>query len=149
MAAAGRIGFCIDEACGRQIAAILRNLRAPGGPDIHDAREIGLGGVADDILMIELGKRGFTALVTRDSRILNASIRRDAWLQSGLTLFVLDGKWGSLTLFEQARRMIWWWPSWIAASAEGPQGAAWRVAPDPPKIARIFSELHTPSTDAQ
>lgn len=145
MAAASRVGFCIDEACGRPIADILRTLRAPIGPDIHDVREIGLGGVADDILMIELGKREFIAFVTRDSRILNAAIRRDAWLHSGLTLFVLDGKWGSFSLFEQARRMIWWWPSWVARSAEAPQGAAWRVAPDPPKITRIFGELQTVS----
>ena len=86
MAAAGRVGFCTDEACGRQIAGILRNLRAPGAPNIRDARELGLGGASDEALMAELGRRGFAALVTLDSRILSAAMRRAAWQQSGLTL---------------------------------------------------------------
>lgn len=138
----GRVGVCLDEACGRQLAAIMRGLRAPGAPEIHDVREIGLDGVADDVLMIELGKRGFAGFVTRDSRILKAAIRRDAWRRSALTLFVLDGKWGSLLLFEQARRLIWLWPELMKRQADGPQGAAWRVAPDASAsgIVRIFAD---------
>jgi hypothetical protein len=138
MVAAGGVGFCFDEACGRQIAGVLRTLRAPGGPIIQDVREIGLGGVADEILMMELRHLGFVAMVTRDSRILNAAIRRDAWLRSGLSLFVLDGKWGALSLFEQGRRIIWWWPSLVTHAGEMP-GAAWQVGIHYPKIRRIFS----------
>jgi hypothetical protein len=123
----------------------MRALRAPGAPQIHDVRELGLHGMADEVLMIELGKLGYAGFVTRDSRILNAAIRRDAWLHSGLTLFVLDGKWGSLLLFEQARRLIWCWPELIKRQTEGPQGAAWKVAPDPSpsSIVRIFADHQT------
>ena len=142
MASPGRVGFCLDEACGRPIAGMLRGLRAPGSPNIHDVRELALQGAGDDVLMMELGRRGFAALVTLDSSILNASLRRDAWRQSGLTLFVLSGKWGNLTLFEQARRLVWWWPQLIANASERPQGAAWRVAPDlsPKHMVRIFAD---------
>lgn len=106
MAAPSRVGFCLDEACGRPLAGVLRALRAPGAPDIQDVRELGLHGTSDDILMIELGRRNFAALITRDSRILKAAMRRDAWQHSGLTLFILSGKWGNLDLFEQSRRLI-------------------------------------------
>ena len=140
MATTGRIGFCIDEACGRRIAPILRELRAPAAPEIHDIRELNLGGASDEVLMAELARLRFAALVTLDSRILNAAIRRAAWQRSGLTLLVLDGKWGNLPLFDQAQRLIWWWPDLVAKVGDGPQGAAWRIAPDakPSNIVRIL-----------
>lgn len=118
-------------------------MRAPGAPHITDVRDLGLGNVADDILLIELGKRGFAAMVTRDSSILSATLRREAWQHSALTLFVLDGRWGNLALFEMARRLIWWWPDLHAKTIEGPQGAAWRVLPDPgpANIRRILADL--------
>jgi hypothetical protein len=76
MAQARRVGICLDESCGRPLAGVLRDLRAPGSPHIEDIREIGLGEVADDVLLMELGKRGFAALVTLDSRMLSAALRR-------------------------------------------------------------------------
>lgn len=146
MASAGRVGFCLDETCGRRVAEALRDFRAPGAPHINDVREIGLSGATDEILMRELGRRGIAALVTLDSRILNASLRRAAWRESGLTLFVLDGKWGNLSLFEQARRLMWWWPLFAGKASDGPQGAAWRVPLETAagKIARIFAEPDPP-----
>jgi hypothetical protein len=92
--------------------------------------------------MIQLGRRNFAALVTRDSRILNVSLRRDAWQQSCRTLFLLTGKRGNLDLFDQSRRLIWWWPLLMAQAADGPLGAAWQVAPDmsDKNIVHIFGD---------
>ena len=142
MVETGRLGFCIDEACGRPLADILCRVRAPGAPRIHESRDLGLIGVSDEILMAELGQRGFAAFVTRDSRILNASLRRAAWRQSGLTIFVLERRWGNLNLFEQARRLIWCWPDLAEALSAGPAGAAWQVHHDvrTPKLVRLFLE---------
>lgn len=130
MASEGSLAVCIDEALGRKLAPILRELRAPGAPAIEDTRELGLSGCSDEVLMAELRKRGFTIMVTKDSRILNAALRRAAWQASGLSLFILDGKWGNFRLFEQARRLIWWWPSVVEQAVAGPAGGAWRIAPD-------------------
>ena len=137
MASASRVGFCLDEACGRRVAEVLRAFRAPGAPHIKDARELGLSGATDEILMRDLGKQGVAAMITLDSRILNASLRRAAWRDSGLTLFVLDGKWGNLPLFEQVRRLMWWWPFFASKVSDGPQGAAWRrlsISQPPPVL---------------
>ena len=106
---------------------MLRALRAPVAPLIYGARELGLNGVKDVVLVGQLRKQGVTALVTGDSRILTASIRRDAWRASSLTLFVMDGKWGNVSLFLRARGLIWWWPQMAAQASSGPQGAAWHV----------------------
>jgi len=89
-----------------------------------------------------LPEKGISAVVTMDSRILSASIRREVWRVAGLTLFVMDGKWGNLSLFEQGRRLIWWWPSIAAVAMTGPQGAAWSVlvALVPSGLYRIFED---------
>jgi hypothetical protein len=128
MVRAGRLGICLDEATGRGIAEILRRFRAPGSPDIHDVWELGLNGVSDEVLLFELGKREFAALLTRDNRMLSASVRRDVWRASGISIFMCEGRWGSLLLFEIVRRLIWYWPIIVRQVQEGPQGGAWRLS---------------------
>jgi PIN like domain len=127
MAETGSLRLCLDECLGKHLPEVLRTLRAPAAPLIHGTRELGLNGVTDAVLMGELRDRGITALVTGDSRILAASIRRDAWRAASLTMFVMDGKWGNVSLFRRARGLIWWWPQIAAHASSGPQGAAWDV----------------------
>jgi hypothetical protein len=86
-----------------------------------------LGGTSDKVLMIELANQGVHVLAAKDTRMLAASVRRDAWRSSGLTLFLLDGTWGNVSLFEQARGVFWWWPHLVAQAQAGPQGSAWTV----------------------
>ena len=94
------------------------------------------------MLLGELGNRGFLALVTRDSSMLSASVRRDVWRVSGVSVFMCEGKWGNLRLFDQARRLLWWWPEIIAQAAAGPQGGAWRVPAEmkPNGLQQVFAE---------
>jgi hypothetical protein len=126
MAVAGGLAFCTDESMGRPLAELLRRLRAPGAPRIHDLRELGLSGSADEVWMPTLARQDIQVVVTLDSRILKATVRRDVWRAAGLSLFVMDAAWGNLTIFEQARRLIWWWPEIVAQSEAGPQGGAWQ-----------------------
>ena len=124
----GSVGICVDEAFGPVLAPYLRRLRAPGAPGISDSWELDLVGTSDEVLLYQLGQRGFAALVTRDSKMLSATVRRDVWRSSGLSVFLCDGKWGNLKLFELARRLIWHWPAIVTQAREGPQGGAWRVS---------------------
>jgi len=127
MVQAGRLGICIDEAFGRGFAQILRQWRAPGQPNIHDVWELGLNGTSDEVLLAELAKRNFAARVTRDSSMLSASIRRSVWRASQISVFMCDGKWGNLPLFEIARGLLWYWPIVVRQVNEGPEGGAWRL----------------------
>ena len=128
MVEAGRVGICLDEATGRGFVGVLRTLRAPGVPNIQDVWDLGLQGTTDEVLLSELSKRGFAALLTRDTSMLSASVRRDVWRWSGVSVFMCDGKWGNLTLFEIGRRLIWYWPAIVHQALEGPQGGAWRIS---------------------
>jgi len=142
MAEAGRVGVCLDEAMGHPLADILRRLRAPVAPNIHDVQGLGLRSVTDEVLLAELGGRGFAALVTRDSSMLAASVRRDAWRRSGLCLFMCDGKWGNLPLFEIGRRLLWWWPAIVGQVQAAPRGGAWTLSAEllPSGLRRMFAD---------
>ena len=93
--------------------------------------------------MGELRRHGVDVVVWKDSRVLAASIRRDAWRSSSLTLLILDGRWGNLKLFAQARLLIWWWPEFVRLAQVGPQGAAWMIPPTPREgdAVRILAEI--------
>ena len=121
------LAFCIDECLGVKIAPMLRELRAPGSPFIHRVQELNLSGTKDEVLFGELHKRNFRAMITKDSAILSASIRRDARKATNLSLFVLHGNWGNLNLFEQACRLFWWWPLIVLETGREQQQSAWTV----------------------
>lgn len=144
MAGQGGVVFCIDESFGRPMADILCRVRAPGSPGIRSLHDLGFSGAKDEVWLGALSDRGVQAVVTRDSRILKATIRRDVWRAAGLTLFVLEAKWSELRLFDQVRGLVWWWPNIFAQADGGPRGAAWRI-PVPPafsgKMTRLFAEL--------
>ena len=128
MAEASRVGFCIDQAFGNKLAPILRQLRAPGAPAIRDVWDENLVDTSDEVLLVTLGERGFATLVTRDSRMLSAAARRAAWRHSGVSVVMAEGRFGNLPLFEQARRLLWWWPAIVQQGHAGPQGGAWRIS---------------------
>jgi hypothetical protein len=142
MAETGRVGFCIDEALGKSLAPMLRRLRAPGTPVIRDVWDEDLVGTSDEVLLSTLGQRGFAALVTRDSRMLSAAARRAVWRNSRVSVFMADGKFGNLSIFEQARRLFWWWPTIVQQGQAGPQGGAWRIAADlvPSGMRQVFAD---------
>jgi hypothetical protein len=141
MVETGRVGICLDESTGRGFLGILRILRAPG-PRIQDVWELGLDGTSDEVLLSELSKRGFAALVARDTSMLSASVRRDVWRSSGVSVFMCDGKWGNLSHFEIGRRLIWYWPAIVRQVHEGPQGGAWRISAELREdgIRRVFAD---------
>ncbi|HEY5301864.1 MAG TPA: hypothetical protein VIJ55_14405 [Acetobacteraceae bacterium] len=149
---AGRSGlaFCIDESLGRTVAEALRLLRAPGSPAIKDLREWGYSGARDDVWLAQLPRDGVHVMVTRDSRILRASVRRDIWRAAGLTLFVLEARWSDIKLFAQARALVWWWPRIVAQAEAGPPGGAWEVKLPPAdggELRRMFPDPGAEGSD--
>jgi hypothetical protein len=129
-----RLTFVFDENSG-SIANLLRASRAVAHDSIRTAAELGIsGGTLDPPLLRSLGEKGPHALITRDSRMLHPLIQRGAWREAGVTLFLLDGRWGRLPLGDMTRRMIFLWPSFVNQAEGAPLGIAWRVAPTVPAV---------------
>lgn len=124
----GPLIFVLDQNLGRHMLGLLRQARICPDERLTSLAELGFAGdKPDEDWMPELGKLGSYVCVTRDGNILNAAVRRDAWLSSGIGIIMLDKKWGHLPISEWARRVLYWWPAMIRRAEGGPAGAAWTV----------------------
>lgn len=96
---------------------------------ITSLEELGVPGDApDEAWLTALGRKGHCVSVTRDGEILSAVIRRAAWRASGVSLLLLDKKWGHLPLREIARTLLYWWPHMVERANVGVPGTAWTVS---------------------
>lgn len=140
---AGGLTFVFDQNFGPRTVELLRLGRMQPVDRITTLTELGYAADApDEEWMPQLGARGPHAVITRDGEILRASVRLDAWKASGLTLLLLDGRWGQLPLHELTRALIFWWPLMVAQATAAKPGTAWTVphaVPAPPKGIRLVT----------
>lgn len=71
-----------------------------------------------------MATEGGWVIVSGDTRITRNPTEREAWLESGLVAFFLGKGWGNLTFWDQAWKLVQWWP-WIidqAAKVRAPAG---------------------------
>ena len=130
--ASGRLTFVLDENSSG-LRQVLQAARADAHDRLATLPEVGIApGTLDTALLHELGQRGRFALILRDARVLDPVLQRQAWRDSGVTLFILGKDWGKLPLRELARRALFLWPRLVAHAEAGGQGVAWRVAPAVP-----------------
>jgi hypothetical protein len=134
---ANRLKFVLDQNLGRHVLGFLRSSEVCSPDQVTSLEELGYArDLADEEWIADLGKRGGYIAVTRDGNILNAAIRRDAWISSGLGMLLLDKKWGMLPRREWPRHLLYWWPYMTTRVLSGQPGGAWTVAcriAEPPK----------------
>jgi hypothetical protein len=73
-------------------------------------------------------------IISGDIRISQNEFERRAWLESGLTAFFLAKGWTRLKLWDQAWRLVKWWPEIVAQAIRIKPGAGFIV---PLKSARL------------
>jgi hypothetical protein len=130
------------------VLPVLRSSRAMAHERVTDLPSLGIAaGTLDAELLRQLGKRGHFALVGRDGRMLEPLTQRQAWRESGVTVFLLGKKWGSLKLGELSRRLLFLWPALVDYAEQGGQGVAWRVSPAIPGPASNAFRLVTARAD--
>jgi hypothetical protein len=124
--------FVLDENTAGVLPAV-RACRALGYERVTDLPAQGIApGTLDTDLLRQLGARGRFALLARDGRMLEPLIQRQAWRESGVTVFLLGKSWGNLKLAELSRRLLFLWPTLVEHAEQGGQGVAWRVSPTIP-----------------
>ena len=127
----------LDQNLGRVVLGFLRQSEVWPPDKLTSLSELGYASDLDDEKWIaDLGRKGGYIAVTRDGNVLNAAIRREAWLTSGLGMILLDKKWGGLPRRDWPRHLLYWWPYMTARALEGKPGSAWTVScriADPPK----------------
>jgi len=140
---ASRLTFVFDQNFGVRTVELLRLGRMQPVNRNTTLTELGYAADAPDEEWIpQLGARGLHVVITRDGEILWASVRLEAWKASGLTLLLLDGRWGQLPLHELSRALIYWWPLMVQQATAAKPGTAWTVphgVPAPPKGIRLVT----------
>ena len=126
---ASGLRFVLDQNLGRHVLGFLRQAEICPADQVTSLEELGYARDLDDEEWIaDLGRRGGHIAITRDGNILNAAIRREAWLSSGLGMILLDKKWGGLPRRDWPRHLLYWWPYMTTRAIEGKPGAAWTVS---------------------
>jgi hypothetical protein len=140
---ASGLTYVLDENLGPRTLELLRLAKMPPVGRITSLAGLGFAsGVSDEEWMPALGTRGRHVAITRDGEILRASVRLEAWRTSGITLMILDGRWGQLSIAEIARGLIYWWPYMTEAAEAAAVGSAWTVphnVPAPPRRIRLVT----------
>jgi hypothetical protein len=140
---AGSLTFVLDQNFGTRTLEILRLAKLAPLGRITSLTELGFAADApDEDWMPVLGAKGPHAVITRDGEILRASVRLEAWMASGLTLLLLDGRWGQLRIPELTRAIIYWWPLMVEQAEAAKTGTAWTVShkvPPPAQAIRLVT----------
>lgn len=138
---ASGLTFVLDENLGPRTLELLRLAKMAPVGRVTSLVELGFAPESpDEEWMPALGARGRHVAVTRDGEILRASVRLEAWRGSGLTLLILDGRWGHLPIAEMTRALVYWWPHMVAHAEASMPGTAWTVphkVPPPEKDIRL------------
>ncbi len=144
---AGGLTFVLDENKAG-LLPVLRASRALAHERTTDLQAQGIApGTLDPDLLRSLGARGRFALIARDGRMLEPLSQRQAWRESGVTVFLLGKAWGNMKLGELSRRLLFLWPTLVDHAEQGGQGVAWRVAPTIPGPAANAFRLVTARRD--
>jgi hypothetical protein len=139
--AAGGLTFVFDENLGG-ILEIMRMARVHPVGMLTNLHELGFRpGTPDEVWISDLGERGGHVVVTRDGRILNAAVRREAWRASGIRLLLLDGKWGQMPIRDIVRALFYWWPLMVQYAQAGSPGTVWKVSRNVPEPAQSGIQL--------
>jgi len=85
----------------------------------------------DDVWLPKLAGEGDWVIVSGDFKITTNPQNREALRASGLTTFILKKGWINHTPWEQAWRLVKWWPRIIAAAESIQQGLVYAVPVNP------------------
>jgi hypothetical protein len=120
--------FFLDNTTPPRFAPALQALEGPGGHEVRHLRDMFSADTPDIEWLMKLAKEGAWVIISGDIRISQNEFERRAWLESGLTAFFLGRGWTKLKLWEQAWKLIKWWPD-IVAQAERVHAGAGFVIP--------------------
>ena len=119
--------FLFDRSLAPGLSRALAALSAPDGHEVHHIAERFGPEVADADWIGRLVEEGGWTLVALEARAAKNRHERDAWRRSGLTVVLLNRAWAGLPLWEQARRLVRWWPRIVDQAGQLPPGQILKI----------------------
>lgn len=115
----------LDENLPRAFARALNELVVSDGHQVIHVTDYARG-VQDVELFQRAAEKGVRVHITQDHHGRHA-VEREAIARAGLTVFVLAKGWSKFKHYEQAARLIEYWPAIVAASTAVARGAIFRI----------------------
>ena len=102
--------FVFEHSVSPVLANALAVLAAPDGHEVFHLRIHYHQDTLDPVWLSGLGQREpDVVVISSDPRISKSPVERDAWMESGLTIVFLRS-FADLPLWEQAAKLVKWWP---------------------------------------
>lgn len=115
----------LDENLSPRIAKALNELS--GQHEVTSIREKFGNGVADLDWIEMLSKEGGWAIISKDRFTKQNGLEKEALKKSGLIVFSLQRQWRKATFWDQAQRLVKWYPLLIQQAETIQGGAAFEV----------------------
>ena len=119
--------FFLDNNLPPALARSLHALSERSGHQVVHLSEKFNRDIADADWIRALAEEGDWIIVSGDIRIPKNPAERQAWLESGLTSFFLGRGWTGLSFWDQAWKLVQWWPRIIDQAAKVEPPAAFLV----------------------
>ena len=120
--------FFLDNTLPPRFAQVLEILEGDDGNKVVHLRSKFPSETKDVDWIRTLASEGDWVIISGDIRISQNQFERKAWSDSGLTAFFFAKGWTAIKLWEQAWRLIKWWPT-IVDQAQKIRGGAGFVVP--------------------
>lgn len=115
--------FFLDNNLALQHADALHAYSVAEGHAVVPLRAMFPPNVKDQQWLSSLARESGWIVVSGDLRIFKSPQLKEVWSRSGLTTFFLASGWINLRVWEQAWRLVRWWPQVIQAAALVDAGA--------------------------
>jgi hypothetical protein len=132
------VRYFFDNCISRRLAHSIRALAEEGSTNVFHLRDRFGTDVPDIEWIRTLGSEGDWTIISGDNRILKSPHERHAWREAKLTGFFWSPGWMKLKLWDQAWRLVRWWPGVEKQAALIEPGAAFEV---PVKHTSKFRQL--------
>jgi len=104
------VKFFLDNNLSPAFARALHALSDRDGHEVRHLSEKFDRDITDVEWIRALAGEGDWVVVSGDTRIPKNPAERQAWLEAQLTTFFLGKGWTNLSLWDQAWKLVQWWP---------------------------------------
>lgn len=110
-----------------KLTAALKELEGSNGYWVEHLRTRFNPATPDGTWLTTLGKEGEWIVISGDWRISRRRHERQAWLDSKLTIFFMVDRYENYSFWDQAWKMVRWWPDLRDTARRHPSQAAFQV----------------------
>ena len=120
--------FVVEHSVSTRLTEAIAILAAFDGDEVVHLRTHYAQETLDPVWLQGLGQREPNSIViSADPRITRSPQDREAWLESGLTMFFLRS-FAGLTPWDQAAKLVKWWPEIRVAAGRSTRGDGFLVS---------------------